>query len=72
MKKLVLEIIYAMIYLVRKNVKCLAILLLVAGFFSCERNEEIGKKELSPPEWIQGEWEYDGFVYIANSLYFVM
>jgi len=31
---------------------------------SCEKNEEKGgSKELSPPEWIKGEWEYDGIVY---------
>jgi len=33
-------------------------------FVSCEKSGEIeGKKELSPPQWIQGEWEYDGIVY---------
>ena len=33
-------------------------------FASCEKSGKIeGKKELSPPQWIQGEWEYDGIVY---------
>ena len=33
-------------------------------FSSCEKSGEIeGKKKLSPPQWIQGEWEYDGIVY---------
>ena len=37
---------------------------LVFCFFSCEKSEKKeGKKELSPPQWIQGEWEYDGIVY---------
>jgi len=40
---------------------CLATMTMLA---SCKKNEEIeGKKELSPPQWIQGEWEYDGIVY---------
>jgi hypothetical protein len=37
MKKLVLVIIPALKNVTWKNVKCLAILLLVAGFFSCDR-----------------------------------
>ena len=43
------------------TVICLAVLTM---FASCEKSREIeGKKDLSPPQWIQGEWEYDGIVY---------
>ena len=39
---------------------CLAVL---SMFVSCEKNGKIEvEKELSPPQWIQGEWEYDGIV----------
>ena len=43
------------------TVICLAVLTM---FASCEKSDEIeGKKDLSPSQWIQGAWEYDGIVY---------
>ena len=61
-----------------RNVVAIAICLAaLTMFFSCEKSSEIeGKKELSPPQWIQGEWEYDGIVYnvyfkfIADDVFF--
>ena len=51
-----------------RNVVALAICLATLIIFaSCEKNEKKeGKKELSPPQWIQGEWEHDGIVYNVN------
>ena len=47
-----------------KSLNCFFLIILVFCFFSCEKSEEKeGKKELSPPQWIQEEWEYDGIVY---------
>ena len=48
-----------------RNVVAIAICLATMTIFaSCEKNEKIeGEKELSPPQWIQGEWERDGIVY---------
>ena len=39
MKKLVLEIIPALMNVARKKVNCFVILLLAAGFFSCEKSQ---------------------------------
>jgi len=51
-----------------KNVVALAVCLATMIIFaSCEKNEKTeGEKELSPPQWIQGEWEHDGIVYNVN------
>jgi len=47
-----------------KSLNCFFLVALVFCFFSCEKSEgKKEKKELSPPQWIQGEWEHDGIVY---------
>jgi len=43
-----------------KSLKYFFLIALIFCFFSCEKSE---KKELSPPQWVQGEWEYNGIVY---------
>ena len=45
-----------------KPLNCFLLITLVFSFFSCDKSEkEVGK--LSPPKWIQGEWEYDDIMY---------
>ena len=44
-----------------KSLNYIFSIILVFCFFSCEKSEEKeGKKELSPPQWIQEEWD-DGY-----------
>jgi len=69
MKGLILMSILTLINVVRKNVKCLAILLLVAGFFSCNKQSSV--EDPDEEFWGKGvgQIEFLGKNYLLDGAY---